>query len=98
MLSGWELIVILGAAVALLIWGPSKIPELAKGLGKAKREFENASKGDVSGFESETRRSNTSDDTLIVLASSLGIKTEGRTKEQIMQEVVASIKASKQSS
>lgn len=98
MLSGWELIVILGAAVALLIWGPSKIPELAKGLGKAKREFENASKGDFSGFESETRRSNTSDDTLIVLASSLGIKTEGRTKEQIIQEVVASIKASKQSS
>jgi sec-independent protein translocase protein TatA len=35
-----ELLVILG--IALLVFGPSKLPELAKGLGKAIREFKNA--------------------------------------------------------
>jgi sec-independent protein translocase protein TatA len=30
-------------AVALLLFGGSKIPELARGLGKAKREFKKAS-------------------------------------------------------
>jgi Sec-independent protein translocase protein TatA len=35
-----------GAIVAaLLIWGPKKIPELAKSLGEAKHELEKASRG-----------------------------------------------------
>jgi Sec-independent protein translocase protein TatA len=36
----------IGAIIAaLLIWGPHKIPELAKSLGEAKHELETASKG-----------------------------------------------------
>jgi sec-independent protein translocase protein TatA len=35
-----ELLLILG--IALLVFGPSKLPELAKGLGKAIREFKRA--------------------------------------------------------
>jgi sec-independent protein translocase protein TatA len=35
-----ELLVILG--IALLVFGPSKLPELAKGLGKTMREFKKA--------------------------------------------------------
>jgi TatA/E family protein of Tat protein translocase len=35
-----ELMVILG--IALLVFGPKKLPDLAKGLGKAIREFKNA--------------------------------------------------------
>jgi len=38
-------------AVALLLFGGSKIPELARGLGKAKREFKKASEE----VESEVR-------------------------------------------
>lgn len=34
-----------GIIVALLVWGPQKIPGLAKSLGEAKRELEIASKG-----------------------------------------------------
>lgn len=99
MLSGWELIIILVAGVALLIWGPSKIPELAKGLGRAKAEFEKASRGDFStGLNTETVRSSSSDDTIVILASSLGIKTEGKTKEQVVREIVANIKANKEAS
>ena len=37
----------IGAVVlVLLMWGPQKIPELAKSLGQAKHELESASKGD----------------------------------------------------
>ena len=38
-----ELIVILG--VVVLLFGAKKIPELAKGVGKAMREFKKASQG-----------------------------------------------------
>jgi sec-independent protein translocase protein TatA len=38
-----ELIVVL--IIALLIFGPSKLPEIAKGLGKGIRSFRNAASG-----------------------------------------------------
>ena len=41
-LGATELIVIL--VIALIIFGPSKLPELGKGLGRGIKEFKNASK------------------------------------------------------
>jgi len=32
--------------IALIVWGPQKIPELAKAVGEAKHELETASRGD----------------------------------------------------
>jgi Sec-independent protein translocase protein TatA len=32
--------------IALLVWGPQKIAELAKAVGEAKHEFETSSRGD----------------------------------------------------
>ena len=32
--------------VALLVWGPQKIPELAKAVGEAKHELQTASRGE----------------------------------------------------
>lgn len=43
----WEMIFIL--LVALIVVGPGKLPEVAKGIGKAAREFKKAS----SGFQKE---------------------------------------------
>jgi len=37
-------IVIGVVVIALLMWGPNKIPELAKSIGKARREFDTARK------------------------------------------------------
>ena len=48
-----ELLIIL--AIALIIFGPNKLPELAKGLGKAMREFRKATEEVKESFEAETR-------------------------------------------
>ncbi|MGE5574678.1 MAG: twin-arginine translocase TatA/TatE family subunit [Ignavibacteria bacterium] len=44
MIDGWEWIVIGVVAIVIIMWGPSKIPEFAKALGKAKGEFGKAQK------------------------------------------------------
>ncbi|MEM4493479.1 MAG: twin-arginine translocase TatA/TatE family subunit, partial [Pyrobaculum sp.] len=43
--GGQEWIVILIALVIILIWGPSKLPSLARGMGEAIREFRKAASG-----------------------------------------------------
>ena len=43
----WELIIVLG--VALLLFGGKKIPELARSLGQAKREFEQGTRDGMKG-------------------------------------------------
>ena len=46
MIVGWEVVMIGLIVIVFLVWGPSKIPELTKGIGEAKREFDKARKGD----------------------------------------------------
>lgn len=80
--------------VVIFLWGPQKIPELARGLGRAKREFDQASK------EFQTAASEPSsppvpksaDQVLLEAARELGIPTEGKTREQLSQEIVAKAK------
>lgn len=54
MLSGPDVLVIL--VIALFVFGPQKLPELAKSLGKAMREFKKASEEVRVGFEEEIRK------------------------------------------
>jgi len=42
-LGGWEILLIL--VVILIFFGAKKIPEMARGLGKGIREFQDATKG-----------------------------------------------------
>ncbi len=81
--------------IVIFLWGPQKIPELARGLGRAKREFEQASK-EVEGSLNMTSASppvpKSADQVLLDTARQLGIKTEGKTREQISQEIVARAK------
>lgn len=90
-LDATELIIIGVIAVVIFLWGPQKIPELARALGRAKREFDTASKEmttEVTGSQS-TSRPKTGDELLVQTAKDLGISTEGKTREQLSQEIVA---------
>jgi len=48
-----ELLVIV--AIALIVFGPNKLPELAKAFGKAMREFKKATEEMKESFEEETK-------------------------------------------
>ena len=97
MISGWEWILILGVVVVIILWGPKKIPELARAIGRARGEFDRASK-EYSESPPTTEKQPSSDDLLIETAKNLGISTEGKTKEQISKEIVEKFKAGKEAS
>jgi len=120
-----ELATIVGIIIVLFIWGPQKIPELARTIGRARKEFENATRefqGMARSIQDGTNplfapsppatnaalpkptpgvRSalpqqpettpvvKTGDELLIEAAKKLGISTQGKTREQIQQEIVA---------
>ena len=79
-----EWMVIAAILLILFIWGPKKLPELARSIGLAKKEFEKVAK-EATGVT--TTPAEPSTDPLLVAAMSLGITTEGKTKEQIAKEI-----------
>ena len=83
---GIEWIVVAVIVVVLLFWGPEKLPKIARSIGQAKKEFEKASKGEEE--KQQSIQALTSDDKLLEIAKSLGIQTEGKTRDQIAQEVL----------
>lgn len=93
---GVEWIIIIILVVIFLVWGPSKIPELARSLGKAKKEFQKAMK---EAEEIKDQALSTVDvqelkkdvDALIDMAKKLGIPTEGRTRTEIYNDVMAKL-------
>src|SRR3989442_4759755 len=89
-----ELIIIGVILVVIFLWGPQKIPEIARAIGRARKEFDQASK-ELSGTlastgtlleEGQTPKSG--DELLIETARKLGISTGGKTREQISDEIV----------
>ena len=102
MLEGWEWIIIGVVAIVIIMWGPSKIPEFAKALGRAKGEFSKAQK-DFSDAATAAEKAPTTpsqtavirskDDVLLSTAKDLGISTEGKTREQLSDEIATKAKA-----
>lgn len=41
---GWEVLAIIGVLAIILIWGPGQLPKLARSLGLARKELEEARK------------------------------------------------------
>ena len=84
----WEIALIL--AIVLIIFGPKKLPELAKGLGDAIKQYREASEGKTNSPKISTPQPNKSNEAnvLIKTAKNLGIKTEGKTTEDISKEIV----------
>jgi len=118
-----ELATIVGIIVVLFLWGPQKIPELARMIGRARKEFDNATREFQSVANSIQDGTNplfapltsppptplpqpgvrsalpptpspsqpvkTGDQLLIEAARKLGISTQGKTREQIQEEIIA---------
>jgi sec-independent protein translocase protein TatA len=100
MLEGWEWLIIGVVAIVIIMWGPSKIPEFAKALGRAKGEFSRAQKDFTEAALSTENAPNaapkqtikTKDEMLIETARNLGISTDGKTREQITEEIAVKAK------
>lgn len=85
-LEGYQLLIVVGILLVVFLWGPQKLPELARSIGLAKKEFEKAAK-EASTPATDTATTQPASDPLITAARSLGISTEGKTKEQITKEI-----------
>ena len=93
-------VVIAVVAIVFLMYGPKKIPELARSIGLARKEFNDAS---VSGTGTQASPSKASTrpappslvaptgDQLIDTARRLGLQTEGKTREEISNDVVSRV-------
>lgn len=105
MITGVEWIIVAVILVILLLWGPSQLPKIARALGEAKKEFQKATK-EAEEITKEATRPFTEtvtatteevrkvDDKLLEIAKSLGISTEGKTREQIADEILKMAKKS----
>ena len=105
----WEWIVVAGVFIGVLFWGGNKIPDLARTIGRAKREFDAAYKQLTNPIEAPasgpgsgapwtpapTSPETSSDDVLITTAKKLEITTEGKTREEISNEILQTANASK---
>ena len=105
-LEGMEWIIVGVVAIVIIMWGPAKIPEFAKALGRAKGEFNKASKEFTTAATAETTTPEkqvafnapktptikTKDEMLLETAQKLGIPTDGKTREQISEEIAVKAK------
>jgi len=85
----WEIALIL--AIVLIIFGPKKLPELAKSMGDAIRQYRAATEGG-GGPKPNTQpqtasTQSRSGDVLLETAKKLDIQTEGKTMKQISKEM-----------
>ena len=74
----WALI----AGVVIFLFGASKIPQFARSLGQARKEFTDATRG----FSMKNATVDSSDP-LVQAAQREGIDTQGKTKEQIASDL-----------
>ena len=85
--------IILIVIVVILLFGANKIPELARSLGKAAKEFKKG-KSDIEAeltdigkpVKAVKSQENTSSK-IIKMSQDLGIATEGKSDEQLLEEI-----------
>jgi sec-independent protein translocase protein TatA len=99
---GYEWLVVVGVLIVIFLWGPQKLPELARSIGQARKEFDKASKEVTSSVEktitstvggsqeagASTAPTASSENPLLIAAKSIGINTEGLTKEEITKKIL----------
>ncbi len=94
-LIGYEWLVVVGIIAVLLLWGPKKLPELARSLGLAKKEYDKTKSESSNVATSDRTSPSSADQSLITAARNLGIETEGRTTETIAKDMAEKTKPSR---
>ncbi len=90
MIGTSELILIL--IVALFLFGPTKLPELAHSLGKAAGEFKKAQMETEYNLKQLDKPLNERDEKIHNLAVELGLDAQNKTIEQLVEEIRSKIK------
>ncbi len=86
-----ELILIL--VVALFLFGPDKIPEMARSLGKAMAEFKKAQIEAEREIKQPDEQINDKETKIYNLAIEMGIDVKNKTSEQLVEEIRSKIKS-----
>jgi sec-independent protein translocase protein TatA len=96
-------VVIAVVAIVFLMYGPKKIPELARSIGLARKEYNQASAGasgkPASAASTAQAKAPTrpavapTGDALIDAAKKLNISTQGKTREEIVGEITGRAQA-----
>ncbi len=108
-LGATELLILI--VIALILFGPNKLPELARSIGNAQAEYEAARKARLSQRKIEKNRQSANlnsqttnpggelsdEDLLIEAAGKMGIETEGKKIEEIAQEVLKKVEKEEKS-
>jgi sec-independent protein translocase protein TatA len=85
--------------VALLLFGPDKLPELARSLGKAMGDFKKAQRAaelelkDLDSFTETKEEAPVIDTRIKKMAEDAGIDTEGKTNEELITMLTNIVKA-----
>ncbi|ACB07872.1 twin-arginine translocase TatA/TatE family subunit [Candidatus Korarchaeum cryptofilum] len=88
----WEILLLV--LIALILFGPRKLPELARAMGEAVREFRKAASSTEESQKSSSQSERTEGKSSIrELAISLGIDVSGKTDEEILEEIKSRIRS-----
>jgi sec-independent protein translocase protein TatA len=74
-LIGYEWLIVVAIVLVIFLWGPKKLPELARSIGLARKEFKKATAGEEQ------------PDPIITAARNLGISTEGKSRQELENEI-----------
>ncbi len=81
------------AIVALFLFGPDKIPEMARSLGKAMGEFRKAQMEAENELKKTNEPMNEKDTKIHNLAIEMGLDVKNKTSEQLVEEIRLKIRS-----
>lgn len=85
--------VLLILIVALFLFGPDKIPQIARSLGKATGEFKKAQMQTESELKQIVKPLDNKDEKIRNLAVEMGLDVRNKTDEQLIEEIRSTIRS-----